>query len=146
MSNVNFLKTKLTKKGYKLTSQRQNIFEILIRQKNDHLSPKEISKLVINEYSEIGLATINRTLQIFEEIGIVYKINFNDGYHKYELNIKDKIQNNKHHHLICEKCGEIIEVKEDLLNPLKKIIEEQYDFKIHNHSLKFTGVCSNCKK
>ena len=146
MSNIDFLKNTLVDKGYKLTTQRRIVFEILIKQENSHLCPEEIFELVKNKYPEIGLATIYRTLQLFEEIGIVYKINFNEGCYRYELNIQNKGKKHRHHHLICEKCGKIIEVKEDLLNSLEEVIEKQYDFEIHNHSLKFTGVCSKCKE
>lgn len=146
MSNIEFLKNILVKKGYKLTTQRRVVYEILVEQENSHLCPEEIFEFVKNKYPEIGLATIYRTLQLFEEIGIVYKINFNDGCYRYELNAQNKDEKHRHHHLICKKCGKIIEVKEDLLNSLEEVIEKQYDFEIHNHSLKFTGVCSQCKK
>ena len=146
MNNIEFLKDILIKNGSKLTTQRRVIFEILLEEENNHLCPEEIFELVKDKYPEIGLATIYRTLQLFEEVGIAYKVNFNDGCYRYELIKPDTDEKHRHHHLICEECGKIIEVKEDLLNSLEEVIEKQYDFKIYNHSLKFTGVCSKCKK
>lgn len=145
MEKIDFLKETLLYNGYKLTTQRRVVFEILVEKENTHLSPEEIYEFVKDKNPEIGLATIYRTLQIFEQLNLVYKINFNDGCYRYEIvNFIDEEQH-RHHHLICEKCGKIIEVKEDLLSPLEEMIEKEYDFEIHNHSLKFSGLCSKCK-
>lgn len=146
MSSVKLLKDLLVEKGFKFTTQRRVIFEILVEKSNNHLCPEEIFDLVKDKYPEIGLTTIYRTLQLFEDVGIVDKVNFNDGCNRYELIDQNTNEKHRHHHLICENCGKIIEVKEDLLNSLEEVIEKQYDFQIHNHSLKFTGICSECKK
>lgn len=145
MGNVEFLKDKLGEKNFKLTNQRKVVFEILTEKQEDHLSPEEIFEHIKDIYPEIGLATIYRTLQLFEEIGLVYKLNFDDGCYRYEILSQNDKEIHQHHHLICKKCGKIIEVKEDLMNSLEEIIEKQYNFEIKNHIVKFTGICSQCR-
>lgn len=145
MSNVEYLKNILGEKGFKMTTQRKVVFEVLAEKDEEHLSPEEIYELIKTKYSEMGLATIYRTLQLFEEIGLVYKLNFDDGCYRYEILSQNCNEVHQHHHLICKKCGKIIEVKEDLMNSLEEIIEKQYNFEIKNHMVKFTGICSQCR-
>jgi Fur family transcriptional regulator, ferric uptake regulator len=145
MGCVEFLKEKLGERNFKLTNQRKVVFEILTEKKEEHLSPEEIYEHIKDIYPEIGLATIYRTLQLFEEIGLVYKLNFDDGCYRYEILSPNNKEVHQHHHLICKKCGKIMEVKEDLMNSLEEIIEKQYNFEIKNHIVKFTGICSQCR-
>lgn len=145
MSRVENLRNILSEKGFKITTQRSVIFEILSEYENEHLSPEEIYHIIKDTHPEIGLATIYRTLQLFEETGLVYKLNFDDGRYRYELMSHNKNEIHQHHHLICKKCGKIIEVKEDLMNSLEEIIEKQYNFEIKDHVVKFTGICGQCR-
>ncbi|SHI68785.1 Fur family transcriptional regulator, ferric uptake regulator [Dethiosulfatibacter aminovorans DSM 17477] len=144
MTNFEIFKEKLNNAGYKLTTQRRVVFEIINSNEGKHFSPEEIYEIVKIKHPEIGLATIYRTLKLFEKIDIVYKLNFNDGCSRFELShVEDEAH--RHHHLVCQVCGKIEEVKIDLLQDLEKIIEDEYDFSIHNHTLKFYGICSDCK-
>ena len=145
MSKVDYLKDILDDKGFKMTNQRRIVFETLNEYKHEHLSPEEIYELIKGKYPTIGLATIYRTLQVFEEIGLIYKLNFDDGCYRYEIMSYDDNHIHQHHHLICKNCGKIIEVKEDLMNSLEEMIEKQYNFEIINHMVKFTGICSRCR-
>ena len=136
------LKEELKLKGYKLTPQRRAIVNIVIQNKGSHLTAEELYDLVKDECPEIGLATVYRTIQLLEDIGIVCKFNLDDGCNRYELVDEDEIH--QHHHLICRECGKVIEVEEDLLDSIEKNVEKQYKFKIENHSLKFVGICHEC--
>lgn len=107
-----------------------------------HLSSEEIYDLVKGKYPEIGLATVYRTLQLFEGLGIIYKLNFDDGRSRYELYHDE---NHQHHHLICLKCGTVIEMEGDLLENLEEAIEQTKDFEIVDHNVKFFGYCSKCR-
>lgn len=134
----------LKKKGYKLTDQRKAVLNTIIEHSNEHLSSEEVFNLVSLDYPEIGIATIYRTLQLFETLNIVVKVNFGDGFSRYE--IKENSDDHHHHHLICLDCGKIIEVEIDLLESLEQTIEVQEDFSIVDHNVKFYGYCSSCKK
>jgi len=83
-------------------------------------------------------------MQMFDEVGLVYKHNFDDGRSRYELNHHN--EDHQHHHLICVGCNSVIEVEEDLLEQLETGIEEKYNFKINNHNVKFFGYCEKCRK
>lgn len=142
MNEFDKLKEKLKEKGFKLTTQRRGILDVIMENKNKHLSSEEIYDLVKRKYPEIGLATVYRTLQLFEELGLVYKLNFDEGRNRYELYQEDAHQ---HHHLICLKCGNVIEMEGDLLEDLEKLIEKTKNFEIVDHNVKFYGYCSNCR-
>lgn len=138
------LKNNLKEKGYKFTPQRRAIIDIIIKNEGSHLTTEELYDLVKKDCPEIGLATVYRTVQLLEELGVICKLELNDGCSRYELIHEE--ENHQHHHLICTNCGSVIEVQHDLLDDLEHEIEEKYNFKITNHSLKFYGICSKCKK
>lgn len=142
-SEIERLKNNLKEKGYKLTTQRRAIVDIIIRNEGDHLTTEELYDLVKVEYPEIGLATVYRTVQLLEELGVVSKLDLNDGCYRYELVHEDEAH--QHHHLICSECGKVIEVQGDLLEGLESDIENKYNFEIKNHSVKFYGICSECR-
>ncbi len=142
-SEIEKLKMNLKEKGYKLTPQRRAIVDIIIQNAGCHLTTEELYDLVKTDCPEIGLATVYRTVQLLEELGVVSKLDLNDGCYRYELVRED--ENHQHHHLICSQCGNVIEVQGDLLEVLEHEIESKYDFHIKNHSVKFYGTCRNCK-
>ncbi|QZY57482.1 Fur family transcriptional regulator [Crassaminicella profunda] len=137
------LKDKLKEKGYKLTPQRRATLDTIIENQGKHLSTEEIYDMVKENCPEIGLATVYRTLQLLDELDVISKINFDDGCSRYELNTNE--DDHQHHHLICLKCGDVIEVEVDLMETLEEEIENNYDFKISDHKVKFFGYCSKCQ-
>lgn len=140
--DVEKLKNNLKEKGYKLTPQRRAVLDIIIKNEGKHLTAEELYDLVKIECPEIGLATVYRTVLLLEELGVVCRLDLNDGCSRYELVHED--ENHQHHHLICTNCGKVIEVEGDLLESLEHSIEEKYNFKIKNHSVKFYGLCKEC--
>lgn len=138
------LKSNLKEKGYKLTHQRRAILDIIIENEGKHLTAEEIYELVKIECPEIGLATVYRTVQLLEKLSVICRLNLDDGCNRYEL--IHEYEDHHHHHLICTKCGKVIEVREDLLGKIEETIEEEYKFRVKNHSVKFYGVCIDCKK
>ncbi|HHV75274.1 MAG TPA: transcriptional repressor [Thermoanaerobacterium sp.] len=143
MNEIDDIKENLKQKGFKLTTQRRAILDVIIENREKHLSSEEIYDLVREKYPEIGLATVYRTLQLFDEMGIIYKLNFDDGRSRYELYHNEDHQ---HHHLICLKCGSVIEMEGDLLENLEEAIENTKNFQIIDHNVKFFGYCSKCKQ
>lgn len=141
--DINLIKGKLQKEGYKLTTQRRAILKTIVDNREDHLSCDEVYNIVKKEYPDLGIATVYRTLQLFEKLNIVYKLNFDDGCSRYELSAGT--ENHHHHHLICLNCGKVQEVKLDLLEALEEEIESEGQFTIVDHNVKFYGYCSECK-
>jgi Fur family ferric uptake transcriptional regulator len=137
------LKEQLKNQGYKLTPQRRAVLDVLLENEGKHLSTEEVYDLVKGDCPEIGLATVYRTLQLLEKMGVACRMNFDDGCNRYELVHKD--EDHQHHHLICVSCGSVQEVEDDLLEALEGKVEDKYNFKIENHSVKFFGYCENCR-
>lgn len=142
--DYNVLKEDLKKKGYKLTPQRRAIVDTIIESEGKHLTAEEIYDEVKKVCPEIGLATVYRTIQLFEQIGLVSKLQLNDGCSRYEIVHSDEAH--MHHHLICNKCNAVIEVEDDLLEQLEDRIKKQYQFQILDHSVKFYGICKKCQE
>ena len=130
--------------GYKLTNQRRAILKTIVDNHEEHLSCDEVFLLVSKENPDMGIATVYRTLQLFEKLNIVYRLNFDDGFSRYELN--SGTGDHHHHHLICLECGKVLEVKLDLLESLENQIEKEGQFTIIDHNVKFYGYCNNCRQ
>lgn len=145
MNNDEIIKLQsiLRKKGYKLTSQRGSILEVIWGNEGKHMSAEEIHMAVKRDIPKIGIATIYRTLYLLEELGVLIKLDFEDGRNRYELSHPE--QDHDHHHLICLKCGEVSEVEEDLLDSLEDKINKNFGFKVINHKVKFFGHCKKCQ-
>ncbi len=141
---MDILRDSLKTKGYKLTPQRKAILDVIIENKGEHLTSEEIYDIVKTVRPETGLATVYRTLILFEDLDVVYRHNFGDGCGRYELNINK--EEHQHHHLICNSCRKVIEVEIDLLDELEKKIENDYNFEIYDHKVKFFGICDECKQ
>jgi len=128
---------------YKYTRQREKIMDVLLENIDEHLSADDVYNLVKDKAPDIGLSTVYRTLELFQDCNILHGIDFGDGCKRYELN-HEIGEGHHHHHLICLVCGQIIEVKDDLLENLEKRIGAEYNFDICDHQLKFFGYCEKC--
>lgn len=126
----------MIKIGKRFTKPRKAIFQALTNFKKP-VTAKEIYHFLKNS---IDLASIYRTLDLMKQLTIVNEIEFGDGKKRYEL-VTGK---NHHHHLVCESCGDVMDVEmkeEKLLNKIKT----KNDFKIKRHELEFFGLCQNCQ-
>ncbi|MBU5487803.1 transcriptional repressor [Clostridium sp. MSJ-8] len=138
------LKEELKKRGCKLTPQRRSIVDTIVDSEGKHLTAEEIYDEVKKRCPEIGLATVYRTITLLEEIGIVSRLQLNDGCSRYEIVHRD--EKHRHHHLICNNCNEVFEVEDDLLDDLEEDIKTKYGFLILDHSVKFYGYCKACQE
>lgn len=96
-------KEQLKEKGLRMTSQRQAVLDVIKESEGQHLSTEEIYGLLKEKDSNIGLATVYRTLLLLDSMELVYKTDFDDGCCRYEINCSR--EEHRHHHLICLKCG-----------------------------------------
>ncbi len=139
-----YLKQKLKESGYKYTGQREAVLDSLVQCAGKHVSTEELFNFVKVEHPEIGLATVYRTLILLDKLKLVHKLDFDDGFSRYEL-VRPN-EDHRHHHLICELCGNVSEVEDDLLDSLEEQILIKNGFLVKNHRVKFYGLCSNCRK
>lgn len=141
--NTEYIKSVLKSNGYKYTGQRATVYEVFLEHLNSHMTTEEVFKYVEKKDPEIGIATVYRTVQLFHKLGILDQITFDDNITRYEVRASNR--GHRHHHLICVNCGKVTEVKIDGLDELEKEIEEQENFKIIDHNLKFIGYCEDCR-
>jgi len=125
--------------GFKITTPRRKILEALENANNKHLSAEDLYSLLKANGEDIGLATIYRVLAQFEVAKIVIKHNFEE-----ERRSVFELVADSHNHLICRKCGKIIEFFDEIIENKLKEIAKQHDFKILEHSLCLGGICSSC--
>lgn len=134
--------------GYRLTVSRQAILSALSRT-SKHLSAEDIYLSVHKVYPAIGLTTVYRTLELLVQMGLVFKFDFGDGRARYELTQGPRTRH--HHHLICMKCGRVIDYTDfvsketDLIQKTEKALTEKYKFKVSSHQIHFWGLCERCR-
>src|SRR5699024_3324340 len=96
--------------GYKLTPQRKIILDVIMKNTEHHLTIEEIFDEVKKNSPKIGIATVYRTVQMLEELGVVIKHHFDEGTSRYEL--ADSNRKHDHHHLVCLDCGKVIDIQD----------------------------------
>jgi Fur family ferric uptake transcriptional regulator len=127
-----------------MTPQRQIVLQIFLDHPGEHLSAEDVHGILRDNHSEIGLATVYRSLELLSDLGILQKMEFGDGCSRYEVNAIDP-DTHHHHHLICTKCGKVTEFEDDLLENLEQDIENKSGFRIMDHQVKFFGYCKECQ-
>ena len=121
-------------KGIKLTDQRKLIAQIMSGS-HDHPNVDELYKRVSKIDAKISIATVYRTVKLFEEAGILAKHEFKGGKARYE-----EISESHHDHLIDVKTGEIIEFVDDEIEKLQKKVADKYGYDLVDHKLELYGV------
>tara|TARA_B100001250_G_scaffold47063_1_gene36864 strand:+ start:5689 stop:6105 length:417 start_codon:yes stop_codon:yes gene_type:complete len=127
-------------KGVKLTEQRKIIAKVM-SEANDHPDVDELYNRVSKIDSKISIATVYRTVKLFEESGIVAKHDFKGGKARYE-----ELSESHHDHLIDVKTGEIIEFVDDEIEKLQKKVAEKYGYELVDHKLELYGIKKNKNK
>ncbi len=136
--------TELRKAGLKVTLPRVKILEILQDPKNQHISAEDVYKILLDLGEDIGLATVYRVLNQFDDAGILTRHHFEGGKSVFELTGA-----NHHDHLVCLKCGKVIEFEDDIIERRQLEIAKTNGIKLTHHSLYLYGECEDteqCKK
>jgi len=128
------IEQKCLAKGVKLTDQRKIIAKTM-SDSQDHPDVDELYKRASKIDSKISIATVYRTVKLFEEAGIVAKHDFKGGKARYE-----ELNEGHHDHLIDIKTGEIIEFVDDEIENLQKKVADKYGYKLVDHKLELYGV------
>ena len=137
------LEQKFQKKGLKLTDQRRTIARVILESKeeygeSDHPDVDELYKRVSKIDPKISIATVYRTVKLFEEAGILTKHDFKGGKARYE-----ELSESHHDHLIDVKTGEIIEFVDDEIEKLQKKVADKYGYELVDHKLELYGIKKN---
>ena len=121
-------------KGMRMTEQRRVIARVL-SVAEDHPDVEEIHRRSTEIDSNISIATVYRTMRLFEEAGVVERHDFQDGRSRYEEATDDH-----HDHLIDLRSGEVIEFINEEIEALQKRIAEEHGYKLVDHRLELYGV------
>lgn len=127
--------------GLKVTGPRLKILDLFETHAEEHLSAEDVYRILLEEGVEIGVATIYRVLTQFEQADILLRHHFESGKAVYELNKGDH-----HDHIVCVKCGKVIEFHNPTIESLQGKIAEDNGYRIVDHALYLYGVCSDCQQ
>jgi Fur family transcriptional regulator, ferric uptake regulator len=130
----------LNGRGLKSTRQRDDILRIFVAA-GRHVSADELYQLVKREKPGIGYATVYRTLRLFSDAGLAHERRFADGFMRYEYAASDS----HHDHLICTRCGMIIEFENEKIEQLQRAVAKRKNFLVQSHKLELYGLCAACR-
>jgi Fur family ferric uptake transcriptional regulator len=114
-----------------------------------HLSAKDVFFAVRKKYPGIGFATVYRTLELLTRMGLILKLDFGDAMSRYEL--ASATSKGHHHHMICSRCGRIIDYSDFMDEEVKFIkdleaeLSKKHNFKINSHQIHLYGLCRECR-
>ena len=131
---MNSIEDKCKMKGVRLTDQRRIIAEVMSKATN-HPDVDELYNRVSKIDQKISIATVYRTVKLFEESGILAKHEFKGGKARYE-----ELNEGHHDHLIDVKSGEIIEFVDEEIEKLQKKVAEKHGYTLVDHKLELYGV------
>src|SRR5437762_14070663 len=134
------LTDRLRRKTRILTAPRQAILEILRRQTHP-LSNKEIFAALPAKHCD--LATVYRSMHLLESMAMVKRFDLGDGVARFEL--LNEGDDGHHHHLVCTRCAEVVELEECFTEQLEAKIAARNGFKAITHKLEFFGICPECQ-
>ncbi len=132
MTNIEELKNT----GLKATLPRLKILEIFQGGKQRHMTAEDVFRVLLEERSDIGLATVYRVLTQFEQAGLLIRSNFESGKAVYELN------EGKHHdHLVCLDCGRVEEFYDAEIEKRQQRVAVERGFDLQEHALSLYAHC-----
>ena len=131
---MNSIEKICSEKGVRLTDQRKLVAEVMSNAK-DHPDVDELHKRVTKIDPKVSVATVYRTVKLFEEAGILTKHDFKGGKARYEA-----IVESHHDHLIDIKTGEIIEFVDEEIEKLQKKVADKYGYNLVDHKLELYGT------
>ncbi len=129
----------LEEHGLKRTNQRELILDCFLAA-SGHVSSEDLYQQIREENPRIGYTTVYRTMKLLVEAGLAEERNFDDGVTRYE------IEHEHHDHLVCTKCGRIVEFECQMIERAQMEIAEKYHFRVLRHRHELYGLCEGCQK
>ncbi len=123
--------------GGRATVDRRAVLEALVRNA-DHATAEELAELVRAELPDCNLATVYRTLELLERLGIAFHVHLGHGPSQWHL------AEAVHHHLVCDECGAVVEVGDHVFDPLRRRILADTGFVLDPHHFSLSGRCARC--
>lgn len=122
----------------KHTKQRDAILDAFLDAKG-HVTSEDIYERVRKDHSNIGYTTVYRTMKLLVDAGLAQERHFDDGVARYE------IEHEHHDHLVCTKCGKIVEFECEMIESTQEKIASRYGFRVLRHRHELYGHCADCR-
>ncbi len=132
MSNIEELKST----GLKATLPRLKILEVFQKAKQRHMTAEDVYRVLLEERSDIGLATVYRVLMQFEQASLLSRSNFESGKAVYELD-----EGQHHDHLVCLDCGHVEEFFDAEIEKRQQMVAKSRGFVLQEHALSLYASC-----
>ena len=129
----------LRKAGVRITPQRQAILKFLIKV-DTHPTADEIYQSLSPDFPNISVATIYNNLKVFKKIGIVKELTYGDASSRFDFDTHN------HYHVICEKCGKIVDFHYPLLSEVEQLAQHVTNFNVSHHRMEIYGICESCQQ
>lgn len=130
----------LRQNGLSMTPQRKVITEIFLATEG-HFSAEDLSRLVRKTMSDIGQATVYRTLKLLVDSGLAETIDPGDGKVLYE----HSYGHDHHDHLICQGCGRKVEIRDEAIEARQEAVASENGFNLTRHRMYLYGLCPDCR-
>ncbi|MBM4267801.1 MAG: transcriptional repressor [Deltaproteobacteria bacterium] len=132
----------LKEKGLKSTAQRDDIARAFFAS-HRHMSIDDLYREVRKVNPRVGYATVYRTIKLLKECELADEQHFADGQTRYENADREE---EHHDHVICDRCGRIVEFSDDSLEQLQEEIAARLGFVLAHHRLELYGICRECRE
>lgn len=129
----------LRQQGHRLTPQRLQVLQV-IKSQGCHMTAEEIHAAIVPRQPYLDIATVYRSLQWLQSVGLVAPIRVGDGKQHYEYHRPG----NHHHHLVCQHCGQQIQIPDSHMLSLKAELQQHYGFTLDADHLALPGRCASC--
>jgi Fur family ferric uptake transcriptional regulator len=137
--NIGLFKSIFREKKLILSHPRLRIYQELSRAPSP-LSPSEIYQSLLKKKRRIGLTSIYRSLDLFESLGIAFKIANGSAVRYKVCELEDH-----HHHIVCKLCGHVVELNYCDISEWSKKVTESTGYEVTDHQFNFYGFCKACK-
>jgi Fe2+ or Zn2+ uptake regulation protein len=125
--------------GYYVTEPRRVVAE-LVADRQDHFTALDLVGEAKRSRLRVGRATVFRALELFEELGLVERLDLPNGDHAYVV-----CEPAHHHHIVCQGCGRATEVEDNGMEAVAREIEAHTGYLVDSHRVEFFGLCPECR-
>ena len=131
----------MSERGLKSTRQRSLIVDTFF-ELGGHVTVEDLWSRVRQQDARVSVATVYRTMKLLSECGLAAARNFGDGQTRYE----PAAGRHHHDHLICTRCGTIVEFENDRIEQLQDLVAKKHGFRVTSHKMELYGLCRDCQR
>jgi Fur family peroxide stress response transcriptional regulator len=129
---------KLKNKGVRMTPQRHAILTYLFEHMS-HPTADEIYRALEHKFPSMSVATVYNNLRMFKEAELVRELTYGDASSRFDVNVS------QHYHVICKKCGKIVDFEYPCLDEIEHQASRVTGFKVESHRMEMYGTCEDCQ-